>query len=106
VSSRRMENTFMLSVTKVILNIYFMSLWQPIIFPLTVDKIYYYLYQREIHKVFFSLFIKKCIISFFSYTPSSSYYPLINPRVNPAYILPVRGIPKLVIANKAVAAAW
>jgi hypothetical protein len=52
VSSRRMENTFMLSVTKVILNIYFMSLWQPIIFPLTVDKIYYYLYQREIHKVF------------------------------------------------------
>jgi hypothetical protein len=32
---------------------------------------------------------------------------LINPIVNPADILPVRGIPKLVIANEeAVAAAW
>jgi hypothetical protein len=31
---------------------------------------------------------------------------LINPRVNPADILPVRGIPKLVIANGAAAAAW
>jgi hypothetical protein len=28
---------------------------------------------------------------------------LINPIVNPADILPVRGIPKLVIANEAVA---
>jgi hypothetical protein len=35
------------------------------------------------------------------------YYPFINPIVNPADILPVRGIPKLVIANEeAVAAAW
>ena len=36
-----------------------------------------------------------------------SYHPLINPRVNPADILPVNGIPKLVIANEeVVAAAW
>jgi hypothetical protein len=34
------------------------------------------------------------------------YYPFINPIVNPADILPVRGIPKLVIANEVVAAAW
>jgi hypothetical protein len=40
---------------------------------------------------------------YFFYT--FSCYPLINPRVNPADILPVRGIPKLVIANEAVA-AW
>ena len=31
---------------------------------------------------------------------------MINPIVNPADILPVRGIPKLVIANEDVAAAW
>jgi hypothetical protein len=32
---------------------------------------------------------------------------LINPIVNPAHILPVNGIPKLVIANEeAVAVAW
>ena len=32
---------------------------------------------------------------------------MINPIVNPADILPVRGIPKLVIANEeAVAAIW
>jgi hypothetical protein len=32
---------------------------------------------------------------------------LINPIVNPADILPVNGIPKLVIANdEAIAAAW
>ena len=37
----------------------------------------------------------------------SCNHPLINPRVNPiADILPVKGIPKLVIANEAVAAAW
>jgi hypothetical protein len=36
-----------------------------------------------------------------------SYHLLINPRVNPADILPVNGIPKLVIANEeVVAAAW
>jgi hypothetical protein len=36
-----------------------------------------------------------------------SYHPLIIPRVNPADILPVNGIPKLVTANEeAVAAAW
>jgi hypothetical protein len=36
-----------------------------------------------------------------------SYHPLINPIVNPADILPVKGIPKLVIANEdAVATAW
>ena len=35
---------------------------------------------------------------------SSSYYPFINPIVNPADILPVRGIPKLVIANEAAGA--
>jgi hypothetical protein len=36
-----------------------------------------------------------------------SCYPFINPRVNPADILPVNGIPKLVIANEeVVAAAW
>ena len=29
-----------------------------------------------------------------------SYHPLINPIVNPADILPVNGIPKLVIANE------
>jgi hypothetical protein len=35
------------------------------------------------------------------------YHPLINPIVNPADILPVRGIPMLFIANEdAVAAAW
>ena len=35
-------------------------------------------------------------------------HPLINPIVNPADILPVRGIPKLVIANDGAvaAAAW
>jgi hypothetical protein len=38
---------------------------------------------------------------------SFSYYPFINPILNPADILPVRGIPKLVIANEeAVAATW
>jgi hypothetical protein len=31
-------------------------------------------------------------------------HPLINPRVNPADILPVNGIPKLVIAIEAAAA--
>ena len=37
---------------------------------------------------------------------SFSYHPFINPIVNPADILPVSGIPKLVIANEeAVAAA-
>jgi hypothetical protein len=36
----------------------------------------------------------------------SLYHPFINPIVNPADILPVNGIPKLVIANEeAVAAA-
>jgi hypothetical protein len=30
---------------------------------------------------------------------------LINPIVNPAYILPVNGIPKLVIANEEAVAA-
>jgi len=35
------------------------------------------------------------------------YHPSINPIVNPADILPVNGIPKLVIANEeAVAVAW
>ena len=35
------------------------------------------------------------------------YHPFINPIVNPADILPVSGIPKLVIANEeTVAAAW
>jgi hypothetical protein len=29
-----------------------------------------------------------------------SYHPFINPIVNPADILPVKGIPKLVIANE------
>jgi hypothetical protein len=34
-------------------------------------------------------------------------HPFINPIVNPADILPVNGIPKLVIANEeAVAATW
>jgi hypothetical protein len=38
---------------------------------------------------------------------SPKSHPLINPTVNPADILPVRGIPKLVIANEeAVVAAW
>jgi hypothetical protein len=32
-----------------------------------------------------------------------SYHPLINPIVNPADMLPVSGIPKLVIANEAAA---
>jgi hypothetical protein len=38
----------------------------------------------------------------------SYYHPFINPIVNPADILPVRGIPKLVIANEEAveAAAW
>ena len=37
----------------------------------------------------------------------SYYHPLINPRVNPADILPVRGIPKLVIANEApISEVW
>jgi hypothetical protein len=31
---------------------------------------------------------------------------LINPIVNPADILPVRGIPKLVIANEEAVAVW
>jgi hypothetical protein len=38
-----------------------------------------------------------------------SYHPFINPIVNPADILPVNGIPKLVIANEeeaVTAAAW
>jgi hypothetical protein len=37
-----------------------------------------------------------------------SYHPFINPRVNPADILPVSRIPKLIIAiEEAVAAvAW
>ena len=44
---------------------------------------------------------------YFFYT--FSCYPFINPIVNPADILPVNGIPKLVIANDeavAAAAAW
>jgi hypothetical protein len=34
-----------------------------------------------------------------------SYHPLINPRVNPADILPVNGIPKIPIVNEEAAAA-
>ncbi len=36
------------------------------------------------------------------------YHPFRNPIVNPADILPVNGIPKLVIANEdaVTAAAW
>ena len=34
-----------------------------------------------------------------------SYHPFINPIVNPADILPVNGIPKLVIANEEAVAA-
>ncbi|MDQ3975543.1 MAG: hypothetical protein M3264_03360 [Thermoproteota archaeon] len=42
----------------------------------------------------------KYIIYLFLSCPSSSYHPLINPIVNPAAdILPVNGIPKIVIAN-------
>jgi hypothetical protein len=38
---------------------------------------------------------------------NSYHLPFINPRVNPiADVLPVRGMPKLVIANEEVAAAW
>jgi hypothetical protein len=33
-----------------------------------------------------------------------TYHPLINPIVNPADILPVNGIPKLVIVTEAAAA--
>ena len=33
------------------------------------------------------------------------YHPLINPIVNPADILPVKEIPKLVIANEEAVAA-
>jgi hypothetical protein len=39
--------------------------------------------------------------------PRCYYHPFINPIVNPADILPVNGIPKLVVANEeAVTAAW
>jgi hypothetical protein len=34
------------------------------------------------------------------------YHPFINPKVNPADILPVNGMLKLVIATEAAAAAW
>jgi hypothetical protein len=34
------------------------------------------------------------------------YYPFINPRVNPAAILPVNGMLKLVIANEEAVTAW
>ena len=38
---------------------------------------------------------------------SPKSHPLINPIVNPADMLPVNGMPKLVIDNEeAVAAAW
>jgi hypothetical protein len=46
----------------------------------------------------------------YPYPFPSSYHSFINPIVNPADILPVRGIPKLVIANHEddddAAAAW
>ena len=43
----------------------------------------------------------------FSVWITLSYHPFINPIVNPADILPVKGIPKLIIANQeAVAAEW
>jgi hypothetical protein len=41
---------------------------------------------------------------FFFFYPFSCY-PFIKPIVNPADILPVKGIPKLVIANEEVVAA-
>jgi hypothetical protein len=42
---------------------------------------------------------------YFFYT--FSCYPFINPIVNPADILPVKGIPKFIIPNEeTVAAAW
>ena len=52
----------------------------------------------------------KCFLKFTSkemhYFYRFSYHPFINPIVNPADILPVRGIPRLVIANEeAVAVA-
>jgi hypothetical protein len=44
---------------------------------------------------------------YYFYSILTPYHPLINPRVKPAYILSVNGIPKFVIANdEAVAAAW
>ena len=46
-------------------------------------------------------------VSYYQIPVDYFYHPLINPRVNPADILPVNGIPKLVIDNsEAVAAAW
>ena len=49
----------------------------------------------------------KCIYQhLLSWDALYHHHPLINPRVNPAEILPVNGIPKLVITNdEAVAAA-
>jgi hypothetical protein len=54
----------------------------------------------SICKILLTLSLNKCVISF-----CELYYPFRNPIVNPADILPVRGIPKLVIATEA-AAAW
>jgi hypothetical protein len=34
------------------------------------------------------------------------HHPFINPKVNPADVLPVNGIPKLVIATEEAVAAW
>jgi hypothetical protein len=49
----------------------------------------------------FSKFTSKEIHYFYRF----SYHPLINPIVNPADILPVNGIPKLVMANEEDAVA-
>ena len=46
--------------------------------------------------------IKSTELDYYTY-----HHPFINPIVNPADMLPVRGIPKFVNANEeAVAAAW
>src|SRR5215203_4375325 len=70
-----------------------------------------YLNSRKVNVATILRFIK-CFLKFTSkemhYFYHFSYHPLINPIVNPADILlPVNGIPKLLIANEeeAVAAA-
>jgi hypothetical protein len=47
------------------------------------------------------------IIDQLDYHTLFCHHPLINPIVNPADMLPVNGMPKLVIANEeAIAAVW
>jgi hypothetical protein len=67
----------------------------------------YVIYPRNMLTTNYIDNIKRIYRHLLSWILCCYHHPFINPIVNPADILPVRGIPKLVIANQeTVAAAW